>query len=74
MIALGERISEPPYILGNFPRMELVFALADPETKAMAPGVPAHDKYADLERLKRLLDQGAITPDEYERETQKLLQ
>ena len=26
MIVLGERISQPPYILGNFPRMEIVFA------------------------------------------------
>ncbi len=26
MVVLGERMSQPPYILGNFPRMELVFA------------------------------------------------
>lgn len=26
MIVLGERISQPPYILGNFPRIEIVFA------------------------------------------------
>jgi len=29
MIVLGERISQPPYILGNFPRMEIVFACID---------------------------------------------
>jgi hypothetical protein len=29
IIVLGERISEPPYILGNFPRIEIVFALID---------------------------------------------
>jgi hypothetical protein len=28
-IVLGERISEPPYILGNFPRIQIVFALID---------------------------------------------
>ncbi|RYD19842.1 MAG: hypothetical protein EOP88_17450 [Verrucomicrobiaceae bacterium] len=26
MEVLGERISKPPYILGNFPRIEIVFA------------------------------------------------
>lgn len=29
MIVLGERISQPPYILGNFPRIEIVFACVD---------------------------------------------
>jgi hypothetical protein len=28
-IVLGEKISEPPYILGNFPRIQIVFALID---------------------------------------------
>lgn len=28
-LVLGERISEPPYIFGNFPRIEIVFALVD---------------------------------------------
>jgi hypothetical protein len=26
MVLLGEKISQPPYILGNFPRIEIVFA------------------------------------------------
>lgn len=29
MVLLGERISQPPYILGNFPRIEIVFAAVD---------------------------------------------
>ena len=29
MVVLGERISQPPYILGNFPRIEIVFAAID---------------------------------------------
>lgn len=29
LVVLGERISEPPYILGNFPRIQIVFALID---------------------------------------------
>ena len=29
MVLLGEKISQPPYILGNFPRIEIVFAAVD---------------------------------------------
>lgn len=29
MLLLGEKISEPPYILGNFPRIEIVFACVE---------------------------------------------
>jgi hypothetical protein len=29
IVVLGENISEPPYILGNFPRIQIVFALID---------------------------------------------
>ncbi len=29
MILLGERTSQPPYILGNFPRIEIVFAVIE---------------------------------------------
>ena len=28
-VILGEKKSEPPYILGNFPRIQIVFALID---------------------------------------------
>ena len=28
-VVLGEKISQPPYILGNFPRIEIVFACID---------------------------------------------
>lgn len=34
MFILGEKISQPPYILGNFPRIEIVFACIEkPKTK-----------------------------------------
>lgn len=29
MVVLGEKISQPPYIFGNFPRIEIVFALTE---------------------------------------------
>ena|SRR5436190_24324676 len=28
-VILGQRISNPPYLLGNYPRIEIVFALID---------------------------------------------
>ena len=70
-VVLGEQISEPPYILGNFPRIEIVFALID---KVTTPTTETRsDKYGDLERLKKLLDDGAITQDEYDTEKAKIL-
>jgi hypothetical protein len=71
-VVLGERISNPPYILGNFPRIEIVFALIDKprETNDIAP---QEDKYDELEKLKKLLDEGVITKEEFEREKAKIL-
>lgn len=70
-VVLGEKISQPPYILGNFPRIEIVFALID-KTDPVAPSV-SQDKYADLERLKKLFDGGALTKGEFEAEKAKIL-
>lgn len=68
-VVLGEQISQPPYILGNFPRIEIVFALVAKQESAAAP----HDKYSDIERLKKLLDSGAITQAEFDAEKAKIL-
>jgi len=32
MLLLGEKSSHPPYILGNFPRVEIIFACVDKQT------------------------------------------
>lgn len=72
IVVLGEQISQPPYILGNFPRIEIVFAVVDASQATIAPS-PQRDKYAELEKLKKLLDQGALTQEEFEREKAKLL-
>jgi hypothetical protein len=71
-VVLGEQISQPPYILGNFPRIEIVFALVAPDSPS-ATGAASTDKYADLERLKKLLDDGALTKEEFEREKARIL-
>ncbi|QYM80704.1 SHOCT domain-containing protein [Horticoccus luteus] len=72
-VVLGERISQPPYILGNFPRIEIVFALIDKNQLVVTEGDPAADKYAEIERLKKLLDSGALTPEEFAAEKAKVL-
>ena len=71
MHGLAETAAKPPYILGNFPRVELVFEclakLAGP-----SPTV-ATGKYERLATLKKLLDGGALTQQEFEREKAKVL-
>lgn len=72
MNALRETTSTPPHILGNFPRSELVFECS---VKAASLGTAqAEDgKFLKLSNLKKLLDTGALTQAEFEREKQKVL-
>jgi hypothetical protein len=64
--------ANPPYILGNFPRVEIVFDCVDKPTSAQ-PASDSDPKYTKLVDLKKLLDTGVITPDEFEREKAKIL-
>lgn len=70
-----ETASKPPHILGNYPRVEWLFECADGPTAAAAagPAKPATDKLTQLERLKKLLDSGALTQAEYDAEKAKVL-
>jgi len=71
IIILGEKISRPPYILGNFPRIEIVFALINsPQSGGQ---IESSSKYNDLEKLKELLDKGIITKEEFKSEKSKIL-
>ena len=71
-LVLGERISEPPYILGNFPRIEIVFALVDKPLETSGVTLE-RNKYDELEKLKKLLDEGVLTREEFEKEKAKIL-
>jgi len=60
MHGLVETAAKPPYILGNFPRVELVFeCLPRPVQPGAAAAAPA-SKYDKVAALKTLLDSGAF--------------
>jgi len=69
---LQETTSKPPHVLGNFPRVEWLFECAD-SLPSNASGSLAVDKLGQIERLKKLLDSGALTQQEYEREKARIL-
>ncbi|MDP2028178.1 MAG: SHOCT domain-containing protein [Thiobacillus sp.] len=68
---IQETTSTPPHILGNWPRIEIIFSCVK-NAKASPPAAP-QDKYDRLSKLKALLDTGAITQQEYEAEKKKVL-
>jgi len=72
MQAIKERTSVPPHILGNWPRIEIIFACVDKQ-KIEMPLQTNDDKYGQLRKLKSLLDDGVITQEEFELEKDKIL-
>jgi hypothetical protein len=67
---LQETTSKPPHILGNYPRVEWVFECVE-QARTSAP--TTSDRLDKIERLKKLLDNGALTKDEFEMEKAKIL-
>src|SRR5215471_11772878 len=51
---LRETTSKPPHILGNFPRVEIVFTCVE-KPKSVAPAAADDAKYTKLLNLKKLL-------------------
>jgi hypothetical protein len=69
---LRETASKPPHILGNFPRVEWLFECTEAvSVNSQSPATS--DKLGQIERLKKLLDSGALTQQEYEKEKAKIL-
>jgi hypothetical protein len=66
---IKEQTSVPPHILGNFPRVELIFVCEEASKSKTTNGVEAYDQ---LERLGRLLEKGLITNEEFDKEKAKL--
>jgi len=72
MTPISEQTSSHPHILGNFPRIEIVFVCTEKPLTANAP--PAEDSYKRLIRLKELLDAGAISQEEFDQEKREVLE
>lgn len=66
---LKEQSSVPPHILGNFPRVELIFVCEEAGKSKTRNKAAA---YEQLETLGRLLEKGLITEEEFEEEKAKL--
>lgn len=73
MKPLRETASKPPHILGNFPRIEIIFGCVDKPTAVVVPASDDPKYTKKLVNLKKLLDSGVLSQQEFEREKAKLL-
>jgi len=73
MLTLGEQTSHPPYILGNFPRIEICFACIAKKTGTVQLNEPRTDIYAEILKFDDLRKKGLITDEEFEFQKRKLL-
>ena len=72
MFKVSEHTASPPYVFGNFPRIEIIFVCVERELPD--PIVTDNsDKYDQLERIKSLYDDGVLTKEEFENEKKKIL-
>jgi hypothetical protein len=72
MKAIKEQTSVHPHIIGNFPRIEITFVCADNQD-VTTPSSFQDVLYIKLINLKKLLDDGVITKEEFEKEKAKIL-
>jgi hypothetical protein len=70
--SLTESTAVPPYILGNYPRVEIVFDCIE-KPAVLAPSTGDDPKYTKLVNLKKLFDSGVITREEFDHEKAKIL-
>lgn len=72
MLTVSEHTASPPYILGNFPRIEIIFVCIDKENNH-AITKSTIDKYDRLSKIKELLVNGVLTKEEFNLEKKKIL-
>jgi hypothetical protein len=73
VVRLVEEATSPALFLpGNFPRVEWLFECAELPEKLSQP-VNELDRLTQLDRLKRLLDNGTLTQKEFDDEKTKIL-
>ena len=72
MFKISEHTAKPPYIFGNFPRIEIIFVCVN--RKNELPAISGNnDKYDQLKKLKELFDSGALTEKEFKAEKKEIL-
>jgi len=72
MFKLSEHTAKPPYILGNFPRIEIIFVCEDKIKNTNSTNVQS-DKYEQLSKIKKLYDDKVLTREEFLSEKKKIL-
>lgn len=76
-MTLSEQMSTPPYILGNFPKMEIIFICVENSNSASNTAtVSSPGKQSAIDKLKELDSmhkQGLITDSEYASKKQDIL-
>ena len=72
MFKESEHTAKPPYVFGNFPRIEIIFACVDRKEKYLQTDSKS-DKYDQLKKLKELYDSGALTHEEFQTEKKVIL-
>lgn len=74
MLKISEHTAKPPYVLGNFPRIEIIF-VCENENKKKYENLnnKKYSKYDELKKIKDLLNEGILTKEEYIMEKRKIL-
>ena len=72
MVTISEHTAAPPYILGNFPRIEIIFVCTE-EPVISREQTSRPDKYDKLAKIKKLQDNGVLTEEEFEKEKKIIL-
>ena len=72
MFIVKQHTSVPPHILGNYARAELIFVCVG-EDENSTVYKKEKDKYDKLNDIKRLLDSGVLTKEEFDIEKKKIL-
>ena len=69
---IREQAAVPPYIFGNFPKIELIF-ICEPSTLQINAEIQKDEKWSQLETLANLRDRGIITEEEFQEEKTKIM-
>ena len=70
---VSERHSNPPHILGNWPRIELLF-VCNGQIQKINDSNSKDDKYEKLSKIKKLYDDKVLTKEEFLIEKKKILE